>query len=172
MLTKIFAIFLTIIFCLPVGADVYDMTRAEGTKFVKVTILNKDMVTFQECLLGESHACRNLGPRKSYLIKSLSKQHTLENIQIWASVAVDVGLVVSGTLAVIGLVANPKVGIPAMAALWLTLGTSFVLCDELNPKEQYRQAKTLVDDVIYDRDVDVKNIEEFIYRFEMILNKI
>ena len=162
-----------------------------GDAYVRVTKLANSKIKFEKCISGlEEKTCENLGKKKSYSLEELRSQRAEEKREIAYSAAGDLGLVVVaalGGVAVMGSVATlvESIGVASelqgIASMSVSLagpqvlaGTAMINIDALNPIEQNRQAKTLNEEIITDKDVVIDNTEMngFIERLDLVLSKI
>lgn len=171
-------------------ADVVPGKFVHGETYVRVTKLPNDRIKFEKCVKGYGQStCEQLGKKASYSKKELEKQRSIENWQITGAAVADVGVVL---VAIFGGAAVGSVGGAAMAgtangavaaggSAGLLLGgaagavggvVANTVVDALNPIEQTRQAKTLNSEVLNDETVVVKDVDNFVERLELVLNKI
>ena len=167
--------------------DVEPFRVTSGDRYVRVSRdLQKQTVTFEDCIFGEENSsCRGIGSNRkgTYLIKDIKSKRTLEYAQVAFAGVADVAVVfacVAGGTAIAGLsgfslYGGGSAGIP----LWVgvTSGTAAGAAVDyavapLNPYEQYKQAETLNDDVLADRTYIAKDIDTFIERLTVVLNKL
>lgn len=176
---SILAIVMCLTSSLSFARDVKPNKMSHGSLYVRVTKINKTHVKFEKCNFGyEVSSCQTLGRKKSYAIKELESQRTIENLQIAGAVAADIGVVLAGFI--IGVHGLPllQAFIPVEAGAVGALagsvagGVVATAVDAINPIEQTRQAKVLNSNVINDEAVSVEKIEQFIERLDLLLSKI
>jgi hypothetical protein len=179
-----------------VNARAYDVTLPHSTHRIEVIpSSNRDFIHFRECDFETSengnHPCRRIGERDWYSLEDLRAQATVEKWQVAGATAADLGILavtISGVTAItaayvvgtgtfVGMGSSTfAVSYVVGAPVWGSLSFSAInLIKAINPKEQYRQARTIRDDVIEDREVRLKNekkLNEFIARLEVVLEKL
>ena len=163
--------------------DVLPEKLSMGYPYVRITQETDHKIKFEKCVYGyDSTPCTQLGRKNSYSLNELRSQRTVENFQIAGSLLADAGIVLG--LFVGGFFAGPAISgtigsasalTPAIVgATTGTVGSGITIAsvDAVNPYEQTKQAQTLNDDVITDKQVLVNNIEDFIDRLDLVLSKI
>ena len=176
---------LTILFTLPALAKdiIPESGTAPGSRYVKVTLIEGERISFEDCILGSSSSsnetrCKFLGRKKDYSLDEVNGQKMIERLQVAGSIVTDATLGViayfSGGFAGMALVvANPSTA--CMVGSLAGVGGAGILADKidvLNPAEQYRQAETISSDVVADHLVKVKDINAFIKRLDLVLSKL
>lgn len=164
--------------------DVVPKNMKRGDRYVRVTELKKDVVLFESCIKGfENGGCSVIGRSAGYSIDELTSQRNLENAEILgSSLSAAIGIILTaGTGAWIGGSIGASSGY-IISGIGTTLvggavgtaagGVLVATVDALNPIEQTQQARVLNSEVIYDRDVEVSDINEYISRLELVLSKI
>lgn len=165
--------------------DVVPKNMKRGDRYVRVTELKKDVVLFESCIKGfESQSgCSVIGRNAGYSLDELTNQRSLENAEILGStLSAAVGIILTaGTGAWIGGSIGASSGY-IISGIGATLvggaagaaaGSVLVAAvDALNPIEQTQQAQVLNSEIIYDRDVEVSDINDYISRLELVLSKI
>lgn len=170
--------------------DVIPNKFVHGSTYVRVTKLQNGRIKFEKCVKGyEQSTCQQIGKKASYSRKELEKQRSIENWQITGAVAADVGVVlatiftggIAGSTIGASVVGTGGGAVAAGGSAGLMIGgatgaaagvATNTMVDALNPIEQTKQAKTLNSEVLDDKSVAVKNVDDFINRLELVLNKI
>ena len=171
-----------------------DVVSGSDRHYVKVT-RDGDQVKFEECFKGANPECfRTIGRKTSYSVSELNSQHMKETLQAYGSIVADTGIVavsiytggvggallfqgvsttggITGFLAeVVGSVVGGALGAGAGAVGSTTLVATV---RALNPVEQFKQASTISKAVLADReDVQTKDMNKFIERLELVLEKL
>jgi hypothetical protein len=154
-------------------ADVFSFNGAKhGDTFVKVTTMGED-VRFEKCVTGYEEAnCQQLGPRSSYSKRELKSQRSIEHMQL-ATVVVGGGLSIAfvaglgpvGALLIAGAASIPAMGAGSLDDLSRKFG-------RVNIVSQYRQVQAITYAVVDDKDVKVKDVENFIFHLDATLYKL
>lgn len=158
-----------------------------GNHYIRVTRIGVQ-VKFEDCFRGSKPEClRTIGPRDSYSVQELQSQRATETWEAYGAIAADVVVVAAltygGVAAGASLSAGNAVnlssffdGIGGMilgAPVGAAAGVATVAyVQALNPVEQFKQASTLSNDVIYDRDVKKANVDKFLERLTLVLEKL
>jgi hypothetical protein len=151
-------------------------------------------VKFEECFKGSNPECiRTLGPKAWYNVSELKSQRVTETVQAYGSILADAGVLVTAVYlgavggamvfqgaatgtsvgevlsGIVGSMAGGLIGAGAGAAGGTALVTTI---QALNPVEQFKQASSVSDDVIEDRPVEKADMNKFIARLTLVLEKL
>jgi hypothetical protein len=163
-----------------------------GDAYVRVTKLKNNRIRFEKCISAiEIKTCKSLGNKSSYSLEELRSQRSEENREIAYTIGGDVLLVVGAAYggfvggAALGAISSTGIlssigaelvggGLLGTAGLEVAAIVSMASFDILNPVEQTRQAKTLNEEVITDKDttIDSADMNDFIDRLDTVLSKI
>lgn len=165
--------------------DVIPKNMKRGDRYVRVTELKKDVILFESCIKGfeNQNGCSVIGRNAGYSLDELTTQRNVENAEILGStLSAAIGVILTaGTGAWVGGSIGASSGYIISGigttlvggVVGATAGSVLVATvDALNPIEQTLQAQTLNSEVLYDRDVEVSDINDYISRLELVLNKI
>lgn len=154
------------------------------SNYIKVTeSTSREEVGFSFCSLSGAFACRQVGKRAFYSKSELKKLRSSESWDVLKAIGADV-VIVAATVATGGAVAYAgTAGAGAGATIYGTLAgaaaggaTGIVaakLIDAINPHEQNMQTKTLKDDVLNDKRVDLDYaVGHFYRRLETVLDNL
>jgi hypothetical protein len=169
--------------------DVHPINFPDGTRYVRVTKVEQDRVSFEDCIKGdEARTCRLLGNRQSYTLEELRSQRSkeyrngvLSSAGVAALVLLSAGSGVIATGAA-GFAADMSVGMTAAKQIMIGLKTFGVglgittwivtKSKRIDPIQSFKRGNDVGEDVITDQDVTVKSIEDYISRLEMVLDYI
>jgi len=170
------------------GAFAMDVT-GNGTHYVRVTNEN-GMVKFEECFKGAKPECfRTLGPKTWYSLEELNSQHASETWQMYGSIVADAGILlvcVAGGAVIGGSIASAVAGSSGLGGVLASVGGGVLgagagskgglaivkTVQVLNPYEQFRQASAISGDVINDRPVENADMNKYIERLTLVLEKL
>jgi hypothetical protein len=170
--------------------DVTPANMKTGTRYVRVTdkvvSATETDVYFEDCLKNEDQKCRQIGKKPFYTLAELRSQASSQNEDVAGAV---VGDVVVG--AVTALFSYCTMGFGPAALIQFAGGSSVVavwtgaavgslaitatagaLIKKINPWEQYKEGDAINNDVITDKPVQNDDIDQFIERLTIVLNKI
>lgn len=138
----------------------------------------KGRVTFIKCF---DEACKKRGPigkSKYYTIKELLIQQNAENGKMVVITALDVLVAIYGTVEaveyamVMGTNSALLYALGVYVAPTATVATVSALVKYVNPVHYYDQAQTITSKVIFDKDVTVDSMADYIKNLESTLDNI